>query len=95
MYGGYKITYAYLCTLLEEYYSQSSSSKSDIQINKWIKLSEKSPEIHSENYLVYKDGQILISLFRGDWNMFHCDINRNLNEPFVTHWMELPKTPSI
>lgn len=51
----------------------------------WIELKKEAPKEHSENYLVFKNGEIKISLFRGDWNMFNCDINRNINEPFVTH----------
>ena len=60
----------------------------------WIELKKETPKIYSENYLVYKNGEIKISLFRGDWNMFQCDISRNADEPFVTHWMELPNKPS-
>jgi predicted small secreted protein len=63
-------------------------------IERWIELKKETPKIYSENYLVYKNGEIKISLFRGDWNMFQCDISRNADEPFVTHWMELPKKPS-
>lgn len=62
--------------------------------NNWIELSKEPPSIHSENYLVFKNGEIKISLFRGDWNMFHCDIYRDVNEPYVTHWMHLPDKPS-
>jgi len=61
--------------------------------NGWIEFRKQVPPIPSENYLVFKNGEIKVSLFRGDWNMFHCDINRDVNEPFVTHWMPLPKKP--
>lgn len=60
----------------------------------WIELKKETPKIHSENYLVYKNREIKVSLFRGDWNMFHCDIYRSIDEPFVTHWMPLPNKPS-
>ena len=59
----------------------------------WIKLNTETPPIPSKNYLVFKDNEIKISLWRGGWNMFHCDINRNINEPYV-HWAELPNPPS-
>lgn len=62
----------------------------------WKLLKDNPPPIHSENYLVFKDGSIQISLFRGDWNMFQCDIYRERSEePYVTHWMELPQKPKL
>jgi hypothetical protein len=62
-------------------------------LGEWIELSKEPPSIHSENYLVLKNGEIKVSLFRGDWNMFHCDINREQGEQGVSHWMPLPKMP--
>jgi hypothetical protein len=56
----------------------------------WIPVSERLPEEVSENYLVVKNGIVDISLFRGDWNKFHCDL-QDFQE--VTHWQPLPKLP--
>ncbi len=64
-------------------------------MTKRIEFKKQVLPIPFENYLVFKDGEIKISLYRGDWNMFHCDINRNVGEPFVTHWAELPEKPTI
>ena len=62
-------------------------------VMEWKECKKETPPIPSENYLVFTDGEIGISLWRGDWNMFHCDINRNVGEVFVTHWAELPPKP--
>jgi len=56
----------------------------------WIPVSERLPEVPSENYLVVKYGIVDISLFRGDWNKFHCDFQ---DFQQVTHWQPLPKLP--
>jgi hypothetical protein len=56
----------------------------------WIPVSERLPNEASENYLVVKNGVIDISLFRGDWNKFHCELN---DIQKVTHWQPLPKLP--
>ena len=61
----------------------------------WIDLAIEKPKVHSENYFVYKNGIISMSIFRGDWNMFHCDINKSTNESFVTHWSESSNNKSL
>jgi hypothetical protein len=58
----------------------------------WVAVSEQLPEIPSENYLVVKNGIVGISLFRGDWNKFQCDLH-DIQE--VTHWAECPKPPCL
>jgi|LakMenE01Jun11ns_1017448.scaffolds.fasta_scaffold9394622_1 hypothetical protein len=58
----------------------------------WVAVSERLPEIPSENYLVVKNGIVGISLFRGDWNKFQCDLH-DIQE--VTHWAECPKPPCV
>jgi hypothetical protein len=58
----------------------------------WVAASERLPEIPSENYLVVKNGIVSISLFRGDWNKFQCDLH-DIQE--VTHWAECPKPPCL
>ena len=62
----------------------------DLNLHGWIPVKERLPEMPSENYLVVKNGVVGISLFRGDWNNFQCDL-----EDFqcVTHWQPLPKLP--
>jgi hypothetical protein len=58
----------------------------------WVAVSERLPEIPSENYLVVKNGIVGISLYRGDWNKFQCDLH-DIQE--VTHWAECPKPPCL
>jgi hypothetical protein len=58
----------------------------------WVAISERLPEIPSENYLVVKNGIVGISLYRGDWNKFQCDLH-DIQE--VTHWSECPKPPCL
>jgi hypothetical protein len=58
----------------------------------WIKVTDRLPDLPSENYLVVKNGMVTISLFRGDWNRFQCDLNSK--DIRVTHWMELPTPPT-
>lgn len=54
----------------------------------WVAVKDALPKIPSENYLVVKNGIVSISLFRGDWNEFQCDLNDSQK---VTHWSECPK----
>lgn len=56
----------------------------------WVAVTDALPKIASENYLVVKNGIVSISLFRGDWNEFQCDLN---DFQKVTHWSECPKPP--
>lgn len=58
----------------------------------WVAVTNALPKIPSENYLVVKNGIVSISLFRGDWNEFQCDLN---DFQKVTHWSECPKPPCL
>ena len=59
---------------------------------RWVAVTDALPKIASENYLVVKNGIVSISLFRGDWNEFQCDLN---DFQKVTHWSECPKPPCL
>lgn len=50
----------------------------------WIDVNDRLPEIPSENYEVLKNGVVGISIFRGDWKMFQCDLFDDTNK--VSHW---------
>lgn len=58
----------------------------------WVAVTDALPKIASEYYLVVKNGEVSISLFRGDWNEFQCDLN---DFQKVTHWSECPKPPYL
>ena len=59
---------------------------------RWVAVTDALPKIASEDYLVVKNGIVSISLFRGDWNEFQCDLN---DFQKVTHWSECPKPPCL
>jgi hypothetical protein len=77
--------------LLSENKAQTQQFNTGSVIN-WVAVSERLPEIPSENYLVVKNGIVGISLFRGDWSKFQCDLN---DIQHVTHWAECPKPPCL
>ena len=59
--------------------------------SEWISVEDRLPSIYSENYLVFSNGIIKQSLFRGDWMKFQCQINEE--DDIVTYWQPLPKPP--
>lgn len=79
---------------LKRTFAKENDSKSSClgAVISWVAVTDALPKIPSENYLVVKNGIVSISLFRGDWNEFQCDLN---DFQKVTHWSECPKPPCL
>lgn len=69
-----------------------SNIKQTPNLNGWIPVNDRLPDEPSENYLVVRNGAVGISLFRGDWNKFQCELQEFQR---VTHWKPLPELPEL